>query len=84
MLYRAIFDTNKGSIRMCEKNGWRIVGNRENIAKNKFGLWQSTVIMERRSKTVGVDLQANILNFNTMLTVTHKKTTPIMGLFFYV
>lgn len=54
-LYRAIFDTNKGSIRMCEKNGWRIVGKRENIAKNKFGLWQSTVIMERRSKTVGVD-----------------------------
>ena len=69
---------------MCEKNSWRIVGKRENIAKNKFGLWQSTVIMERRSKTVVVDLQANILNFNTMPTVTYKKTTPKMGLFFYV
>ena len=55
---------------MCEKNGWRTVGNRENIVKNKFGLWQSTVIMEGRSKTVGVDLQANILNFNTIQTVT--------------
>lgn len=55
MLYRANFDTNKGSIRMCEKNSWRIVGKREKIGKNKFGLWQSTVIMERRSKTVGVD-----------------------------
>ena len=68
---------------MCEKNGWRIVGKRENIAKNKFGMWQSTVIRESRSKTVGVDLQANILNFNTMPTVT-QKTTPKMGLFFYV
>lgn len=72
MLYRANFDTNKGSIRMCEKNGWRIVGKRENIGKNKFGLWQSTVIMEHRSKTVGEDLQANILNFNTMPAVTQK------------
>ena len=33
---------------------------------------QSTVIMEHRSKTVGVDLQANILNFNTMPTVAQK------------
>ena len=69
---------------MCEKNSWRTVGNRENIGKNKFGLWRFTVIMERRSKTVGVDLQANILNFNTMQTVTYKKTTPKMGLLFYV
>lgn len=67
---------------MYEKNSWRIVGKRENIAKNKFGLWQPAVVMERRTKTVGVDLQANILNFNTMPTVTHKKTTPKMGLFF--
>lgn len=68
---------------MCEKNSWQVVGKRENIGKNKFGLWQSTVIMERRSKTVGVVLQANILNFNTMQTVT-QKTTPKMGLLFYV
>lgn len=55
MLYRANFDTNKGSIRICEKNGWRIVGKRENIGKNKFGLWQSTVVMKHRGKTVEVD-----------------------------
>lgn len=77
--YRANFDTNKGNIRMCEKNSWRIVGKRENIGKNKFGLWQSAVVMGRRSKTVGVDLQANILNFNTMRIVTYKKTTPKMN-----
>ena len=70
MLYRAIFDTNNGSIRICEKNSWQVVGKRENIGKNKFGLWQYAVIMERRSKTVEVDLQVNILNFNTMPTVT--------------
>lgn len=69
---------------MCEKNSWRTVGNREKIGKNKFGLWRFTVIMESRSKTVGVDLQVNILNFNTMQTVTYKKTTPKMGLLFYV
>lgn len=69
---------------MCEKNSWRTAGKRENIAKNKFGLWQSTVIMERRSKTVGVDLQVNILNFNTMRIVIYKKTTSKMGLLFYV
>ena len=40
--------------------------------------------MEGRSKTVGVDLQANILNFNTIQTVTYKETTPKMGLLFYV
>ncbi len=67
---------------MCEKNSWRIVGKRENIAKNKFGLWQSAVIMERRSKTVGVDLQANILNFNTMQTVTYKKQPQRWGCYF--
>ena len=54
-LYRAIFSTNIRSIKMCLANGWRIVGTRENIAKDRFGVWQSTTIMERRSKTVGVD-----------------------------
>lgn len=52
--------------------------------KFRYKRGQSTVIMERRSKTVVVDLQANILNFNTMPTVTYKKTTPKMGLLFYV
>lgn len=54
-LYRAIFSTNTRSIKMCLANGWRIIGTRENIAKDKFGVWQSTTIMERRSKIVGID-----------------------------
>ena len=42
---------------------------------------QSTIIMKHRSKTVGVDLQANILNFNTMQTVT-QKNNPKNGVVF--
>lgn len=54
-LYAHIFDTNKGSIKMCQKNGFRIIGTRERIARNKEGKWQDTVCMERRSTVVGVD-----------------------------
>lgn len=67
---------------MCEKNSWRIVGKRENIAQNKFGRCRPAVIMEHRSKTVGVDLQVNILNFNTMQTVTYKKQPQKWGCYF--
>ena len=54
-LYASIFTFNQASIKMCLKNGWRIVGEREKIAKDRFGVWQNTTIMERRSKTVGMD-----------------------------
>jgi len=40
---------------MCEKAGWRLVGTREKIARDAFGVWQDTTIMEYRSKTVGID-----------------------------
>lgn len=54
-LYANIFSTNKASIRMCEKAGWRKVGTRERLAKDIFGEWQDTTIMEYRSRTVGID-----------------------------
>lgn len=54
-LYASIFSKNKASIKMCLKNGWRIIGTRERIAKDKFGVWQDTTIMEKRSRTVGID-----------------------------
>ncbi|MCR5372850.1 MAG: GNAT family N-acetyltransferase [Solobacterium sp.] len=53
--YGHIFSSNKASIRMCEKAGWRLVGTREKIARDAFGVWQDTTIMEYRSKTVGID-----------------------------
>ena len=54
-LYAHIFATNVGSIKMCQKSGYRIIGTREKISKDLFGNWMDTVCMERRSKVVGVD-----------------------------
>ncbi|MBR2990698.1 MAG: N-acetyltransferase [Solobacterium sp.] len=54
-LYAHIFSSNTASIRMCEKAGWRLVGTREKIARDSFGVWQDTTIMEYRSRTIGID-----------------------------
>ena len=54
-LYANIFSTNTASIRMCEKAGWRIVGTREKLARDRFGHWQDTTVMEYRSRTVGIE-----------------------------
>lgn len=48
-LYSAIFSVNEGSIKLHEKCGFRVIGTREKIAKDKFGNWQSTTIMEWRN-----------------------------------
>lgn len=49
-LYSSIFSTNEASIATHKKCGFREVGYRERISKDKFGKWQNTTIMERRSK----------------------------------
>jgi phosphinothricin acetyltransferase len=54
-LYSSITSTNTASIRMCLATGWRIIGIREKIAKDRFGVWQDTTILERRSTVVGID-----------------------------
>lgn len=51
-LYSAIFSVNEASISLHQKCGFRIIGTRENIAKDRFGQWQSTTIMERRNGIV--------------------------------
>ena len=48
-LYSAIFSVNKASIELHKQCGFRVIGYRENIAKDRFGQWQSTTIMERRN-----------------------------------
>lgn len=48
-LYSAIFSVNEGSIKLHKKCGFKIIGTRERIAKDKFGNWQSTTIMEWRN-----------------------------------
>ena len=48
-LYSAIFSVNIASIELHKKCGFRVIGYREKIAKDIFGNWADTTIMERRS-----------------------------------
>lgn len=52
-LMSMIMETNKSSIALHSKTGFRMIGYREKIAKDGNGVWQNTVMMERRSKVVG-------------------------------
>ncbi|NRF41037.1 GNAT family N-acetyltransferase [Pedobacter foliorum] len=52
-LQSGIFPENLGSIALHEKFGFRKIGYREKIGK-MYGVWRDTVLMERRSKTVGL------------------------------
>ena len=47
-LYSSIFSANKGSIRLHIKCGFRMIGYRERIARDKHGEWTDTVMMEYR------------------------------------
>ena len=46
-LYSAIFSINKASIALHKKCGFREIGYREIIAKDRFGVWLNTTLMER-------------------------------------
>lgn len=50
----SIFAENKASLRMCEAAGFRQVGHRERIGK-LGGKWKDTILVERRSKRVGLE-----------------------------
>lgn len=52
-LQSSIFPENAASVRLHERHGFRLMGRRERIAQDK-GVWRDTIIMERRSKTVGL------------------------------
>ena len=52
-LQSGIFPENVGSIRLHEKFGFRVVGRREKIGQTK-GKWRDIVLLERRSKVVGI------------------------------
>lgn len=47
-LQSGILQDNAASIRLHEKCGFRTVGYRERIGKDRFGIWRNTVLMERR------------------------------------
>lgn len=52
-LQAGIFPENVASIRLHEACGFRMVGRREKIGQ-MLGVWRDTVLLERRSNTVGV------------------------------
>lgn len=52
-LQSGIFEINSASIGLHKKSGFRMVGCREKIAQDLNGVWQNTVLMERRSPVVG-------------------------------
>ncbi|MGF6847450.1 L-amino acid N-acyltransferase YncA [Chitinophaga sp. W3I9] len=52
-LQAGIFPENTGSIKIHEACGFRIVGRRERIGK-MGDTWRDTLLLERRSKKVGV------------------------------
>ncbi len=53
-LQAGIFPENESSIKLHQKNGFRIIGIKEKIGKmdNK---WRDVVLFERRSKVIGTD-----------------------------
>ncbi len=48
-LQSGIMQENAASIRLHESCGFRMVGYREMIGRDRFGKWRNTVLMERRS-----------------------------------
>ncbi|MBQ7032954.1 MAG: N-acetyltransferase [Clostridia bacterium] len=48
-LYSSVFSTNTASLRLHETCGFRTIGYREKIAKDKFGIWQDATLMEYRN-----------------------------------
>ena len=51
-LQSGIMADNAASIRLHEKCGFRQVGLRERIGKDRLGQWRDTVLMERRSNLI--------------------------------
>lgn len=53
-LQSGIFRENTASIKLHEKMGFRMIGFREKIAQRN-GIWYDNVLMERRSKRIGIE-----------------------------
>ncbi|WP_159471279.1 GNAT family N-acetyltransferase [Dyadobacter sp. 3J3] len=53
-LQAGIFPENSASIGLHKKNGFRLIGYRENIGKMN-GVWRNVSLLERRSKVVGTE-----------------------------
>lgn len=53
-LQSGIIKENNGSIALHKKCGFREIGTREKVGKMNTGKWHDVILMERRSKIVGI------------------------------
>lgn len=53
-LQAVMFSENAGSVALHQRCGFREVGRRERIAKLD-GVWRDTMLLERRSRMIGID-----------------------------
>jgi len=53
-LQSGVFPENKESLRLHQKNGFRIIGTRKRIGK-MGNRWRDVVLLERRSNVVGIE-----------------------------
>ena len=53
-LQASIFPENVASLKAHERVGFRVLGTRERIARFHDGRWRDTVVVERRSRVVGL------------------------------
>lgn len=51
-LQSSILEDNVASIHLHKKCGFRLVGYRERIGKDRFCKWRNTVLMEKRSQSI--------------------------------
>lgn len=54
-LQAGVFPENNASVELHKACGFREVGRRERIGRTAEGRWRDTLLLERRSRTVGVD-----------------------------
>jgi L-amino acid N-acyltransferase YncA len=54
-LQSGIMQDNAASIRLHESCGFRMVGYREKIGRDRLGVWRNTVLMEKRSESDCLD-----------------------------
>jgi len=54
-LQSGIVHANTASVTLHKKCGFRILGIREKVARMSNGKWSDVILMERRSKTAGID-----------------------------
>lgn len=58
-LQSGIMQENTASIRLHESCGFRIVGYREKIGRDRYGVWRNTVLMEKRCARDDLDSECS-------------------------